>query len=89
MRKLPEILRLNFELKLSQRQISTACDIARSTVADYLYRFEQAGLSWPEAAGLNESALERAPNNGPTGAGMKDIAGDWDHRLRPKRAGRQ
>ena len=49
MRKLTEVLRLNFELKLSQRQISTACNIARSTVADYLYRFEKAGLSWPEA----------------------------------------
>ncbi len=60
MRKLTEVLRLNFELKLSQRQISTACDIARSTVADYLNRFEQAGLGWPEAAGLNEAALQRA-----------------------------
>ena len=60
MRKLHDVLRLNFELNLSQRQISTACDIARSTVADYLNRFEQAGLSWPKAAGLNEAALQRA-----------------------------
>ncbi len=59
MRKIHEILRLKFELKHSRRKISTACGIARSTVADYLIRFEVAGLSWPEAAALNEVTLER------------------------------
>ena len=58
MRKLHEVLRLAFERKLSRRKISTACDIARSTVADYLSRFEVAGLTWPEAAVLDQAALE-------------------------------
>ncbi len=53
MRKLHEVLRLKFELKLSRRKIATTCGIARSTVADYLIRFEVAGLNWPEAAVLD------------------------------------
>ena len=60
MRKLHEVLRLKFELKLSRRKIATTCGIARSTVADYLIRFEVAGLSWPEAAALDEASLQRA-----------------------------
>ena len=60
MRKIHEVLRLEFERKLSRRKISVACGIARSTVADYLVRFEVAGLSWPEAAALDQATLERA-----------------------------
>jgi len=29
-------------------------------VADYLRRFEKAGLTWPEAAALDQGAMERA-----------------------------
>jgi transposase len=60
MRKIHEVLRLEFERKLSRRKISVACGIARSTVADYLVRFEVAGLTWPEAAALDQATLERA-----------------------------
>jgi transposase len=60
MRKIHEVLRLKFERKLSRRKISGACSIARSTVADYLIRFEVAGLSWPQAAALDQATLERA-----------------------------
>ena len=59
MRKIHEVLRLNFERKLSRRKIAAACGIARSTVSDYLDRFEASGLSWPEAAGLDQASLER------------------------------
>ena len=47
MRKIKEVLRLFFEHKQPVRQIAPSCNIARSTVADYLYRAEQAGLTWP------------------------------------------
>ena len=59
MRKIHEVLRLKFERKLSRRKIAAACGIARSTVTDYLDRFELAGLSWPEAAALDQVSLER------------------------------
>ena len=60
MRKIHEVLRLKFERKLSRRKISAACGIARSTVADYLSRFELSGLTWPEAAALDQTAMEQA-----------------------------
>ena len=47
MRKLSEVLRLRLGKKLSVRQISLSCDLARSTVADYLGRARVAGLGWP------------------------------------------
>ena len=46
MRKLLELLRLHFDLKLSQRQIAGRTNLGQSTVNDYLARFSRAGLSW-------------------------------------------
>jgi transposase len=60
MRKIHEVLRLEHETHLSRRQIADACGIARSTVADYLRRFDKAGLCWPEAATLDQAAIEQA-----------------------------
>jgi response regulator of citrate/malate metabolism len=36
MRKINEVLRLHFEHQQSARQIAKSCDIARSTVKEYL-----------------------------------------------------
>ncbi len=47
MRKIREILRLKWELKLSERVIARSCCISRSTVAEYVRRAEAAGLKWP------------------------------------------
>jgi len=58
MRKIEEVLRLRFELKRSHRQIARSIGAASSTVADYLRRFTEAGLSWPLPAALSESELE-------------------------------
>ena len=58
MRKLLELLRLHFDLKLSQHQIAGSINIGQSTVSDYLARFTRAGLSWPLAAELTELELE-------------------------------
>ena len=47
MRKINEVLRLRFELKRSHRQIARSIGAASSTVAEYLRRFAEAGLTWP------------------------------------------
>lgn len=60
MRKLHEILRLHFELKLSQRQIARSSNVGQSTVNDYLARFTHSGLSWPLPSELSEADLESA-----------------------------
>jgi transposase len=47
MRKIKEILRLKYEVKLSNRAIAGACKVSNSTVGEYLRRAEAAGVSWP------------------------------------------
>ena len=59
MRKIREVLRLRYELKLSARQIARSCNTARSTVSDYLFRARNAGLSWPLPPELDDTALEK------------------------------
>ncbi len=58
-RKLKEILRLKYACGLSKREIARSCNVARSTVADYLMRAMAAGLRWPESAELSETELEK------------------------------
>lgn len=57
MKKIQEIVRLRLGLGASVREIAAACNIGRSTVADYLARIEQAKLSWPGASELAEEVL--------------------------------
>ena len=58
MRKTKEVLRLKWECGCSNRKIAKSCNIARSTVSEYLTRAESAGLSWPLACDLDDSAIE-------------------------------
>lgn len=58
MRKIKEILRLVHICSLSNREIAQSCDVARSTVSDYLIRAKAAGVNWPDAADLTETELE-------------------------------
>ena len=58
MRKIKEVLRLRYELKLGYQQIGRSCAIAVSTVHKYLKRAEAAGLSWPLAEGWDEARIE-------------------------------
>ena len=60
MRKLREVLRLRFEAGLSERKVATSCSISRSTVASYLARASELGLSWPLPESLSDVELERA-----------------------------
>jgi len=58
MRKIKEVLRLEWAHKLSNRKIAKSCFISRSTVADYLLRAKLAGLSWPLDPELDDAAIE-------------------------------
>lgn len=60
MRKIHSILRLHFEAGLSQRQIASSQNIGYGTVANYLKRARQAGLSWPLPEGMGERELGAA-----------------------------
>jgi transposase len=78
MRKLLEILRLKAS-GLSDRQVASSVSIARSTVAEYLRRLEEAGLSWPFAEEIGEEELERRLFDGPPGRGRDESRSipDW------------
>lgn len=60
MRKIREVLRLKFELDLSERQISKSIQTSRSTIGDYLRRFAVSGLSWPLPHALSDADIEAA-----------------------------
>ena len=57
MRKIKEILRLKWELGLTDRQVASSLKVAHSTVREYVKRAERAGLSWPLPAELGETEL--------------------------------
>lgn len=57
LRKIREIIRLKEEAGLSNRAIARACKISNSTVGEYLYRAQQAGLHWPLPDGMGEEEV--------------------------------
>ena len=60
MRKIKEILRLHWEQKLSQRQISGGAGVSQSTVHEYITRAQAAGVTWPLPEDWDEDRLEAA-----------------------------
>ena len=58
MRKIKEVLRLHFEHQQSIRQIAKSCNIARSTIQEYLHRAEQAEVTWPLPPEMDDATLE-------------------------------
>lgn len=58
MRKIRELLRLKFALRLSDRAIAQSLAMARSTVKECLERAKCAGLGWPLPEALDDGALE-------------------------------
>ena len=58
MRKIKDILRLKYACGLSNRQVAASCGVARSTVADTLYRATAAGLTWPLPEDLDDQQVE-------------------------------
>jgi len=60
MRKIKEVIRLRFELRLGQRAIARACSISQTTVHDYLKGAAVAGIAWPLPEGWDEQRVEQA-----------------------------
>jgi hypothetical protein len=58
MRKLKEVLRLRFELRLGQRQIARSCSIGQATVSEYLKRAQAASVGLPLPEGWDDGKLE-------------------------------
>jgi len=58
MRKTKEILRLKYELGLSNRQIARSCNVSRRTVAEYICRAEKIGITWPLPEKTDNARLE-------------------------------
>ena len=58
MRKLKEVLRLKWQNACSNKQIAKSCNIARSTVREYLRRAQDAGLKWPLDPELDDTVVE-------------------------------
>ena len=54
MRKLREVIRMKFEMKLSGRMIARSCGLSPGTVSHYLGRIEVAKLGWPLPAELDD-----------------------------------
>jgi transposase len=80
MRKIREVLRLKHVHDASERAIASSCSIGRTTVAKYLRRASDAGLSWPLPAGLDDEQLEQLlfPLAPSAPAGERPLP-DWDY----------
>ena len=59
MRQAREIIRLKFS-SFSTHEIARRLGMACSTVREMLHRAESAALSWPQAEGMSDAALEGA-----------------------------
>ena len=59
MRRIREVLRLKFELRLSDTQVAISAGIARSTVQDYLRRIVATGLNSEQLLALDDVALDQ------------------------------
>lgn len=58
MRKIKEVLRLKFEERRSNEQISKSIGISKSTVFEYLQRAKAQGIKWPLDPVFTDSELE-------------------------------
>jgi transposase len=77
-RKIKEMLRLHFEVGLTNRQIARSLSVSHSTVNDLLGRFQVAGLDWPLPEDLDEAALEAELYSGNTGKSRRRPEPDWN-----------
>lgn len=60
MRYIKDILRLRYEAKLSQRDISRSIRVSVGSVNQYLARAAQAGIGWPIPEDMDQKALIKA-----------------------------
>jgi transposase len=57
-RRIKELLRLSSQCSLSRRQVAHSSKVSHSTVSDYLWRAERAGIGWPLPEHLTNQELE-------------------------------
>ena len=77
MRKIKEILRLNLECCLSERQIASSCKVARTTVQDYLSRARAIQLTWQQVCEMPEDVLEQKLFPVKTPTNLSHSRPDW------------
>ncbi len=65
MHQIREVLRLTFDLKMTQRQVARSLGVARGTVSDIVQRAVAHGLLWPRATGMTDVELEGLLYPGP------------------------
>jgi transposase len=58
MRKVKDVLRLKFEVGLSNRDIGKCLNLGPATVSEVLTRFKSSDLSWPLPDGFSDQQLE-------------------------------
>ena len=62
MRRIRDLLRLTFEIGLSNRQAAASLGLSKGAVSLYLRRARTAGLSWPLAEELTDTVLPERDN---------------------------
>ena len=81
MRKIREVLRLRFDFKLSYNKIAQSCQMGRSTVGDYIQRFEKSQITWPLPDDIDDSQLEHLlflkPQSGSSYRRERRPPADW------------
>ena len=90
---LADVLRLKFQLHLSDRQLARSCALARSTVAEYVRRAQRAGLTWPLPEEWDDRTIGHRlfPPTGKSPPGprpLPDFATVHEERCRHKHASR-
>lgn len=80
MRKIEEILRLKYNVRLSHRAIAKSCSVSTSTVSEYVTHAKAAGLSWPLPEGISDEQLEALlfPDRGMV-SGQRIPQPDWKY----------
>jgi transposase len=79
MRRIRDCLRLYYESKLSQSQISRTLKISRSTVQDYLSRLTIANLTYDQISGLSDYDLEQRLYSKPEMSADNENNGECDY----------
>ena len=77
MHRLREMLRLHYELGLSDRAIGRAQNLSHLTVGNVIKRFESEGGCWPLAEDITDSVLHRWLYPGNLGRPKARPEPDW------------
>ena len=78
MRKIREVLRLKWGLQFADRKIARSLGISRSTVADYVRRAQEAGLSWPFSDEVDDAVLDARLFPPPAPSSVPRALPDWE-----------